>query len=70
MANNAPAGFQHLVQPHKWLCAISSLTATFTGFVVHAQTSVPPENFDAPDFFPASTYGCIESSAMMVSWYG
>src|SRR5688572_32793774 len=23
--NNAPAGFQHLVQPHTWLCAVCAL---------------------------------------------
>ena len=39
----APSGFQHLVQPQAWLCAIWPLIFTFTGLLVHRQTSVPPE---------------------------
>src|SRR4051794_8149877 len=55
--NTAPAGFQHLVQPHTWLYADWLLTVTSTGLLVHLQASVPPEKLAAPAFTPLSTAG-------------
>src|SRR5438876_12261164 len=40
--NNAPSGFQHLVQPHTWLNATFDATRTVTGSRVHLQVRVPP----------------------------
>jgi hypothetical protein len=42
MAKVAPLGFQHLVQPQRWLWALSPLISTTTGSLVHLQTSLPP----------------------------
>ena len=50
--NSAPAGFQHLVQPHAWLCADWVSIRTFTGWLAHLQTSVPPVNVPAPGTIP------------------
>src|SRR5687768_8855745 len=56
-ANIAPAGFQHLVQPHAWLCATLPLTVTVTGSSAHRQVSVPPLNRLAPALRPLSIDG-------------
>jgi len=50
--NNAPSGFQHLVQPHTWLNATFDATRTVTGSRVHLQVSVPPAKPAAPCFTP------------------
>src|SRR5690242_19583815 len=42
--NSAPAGFQHLVQPQAWLCAICPVISTSTGLFTQSHTSVPPLN--------------------------
>src|SRR2546425_3184105 len=59
-ANSAPLGFQHLVQPQTWLCALCALTDTLTGLDVHRQLSVPPPKPGVPAFTPLSTAGWIE----------
>jgi hypothetical protein len=56
--NTAPSGFQHLVQPQAWLCAIWPFTATFTGLLVHAQTKVPPAKLALSFGRPLSMLGC------------
>ena len=56
---SAPPGFQHLVQPHTWLCAHCVLTATSTALLVHRQRSVPPPKSFAAGFSPLSTAGWI-----------
>ena len=40
-ANVAPFGFQHLVQPQAWLCAVFALISTLTGLSVHLQDQCP-----------------------------
>src|SRR5678816_672328 len=57
--NSAPAGFQHLVQPQTWLCAVCEERVTVTGPCVHLQFKVPPENEAEPFFTPPSTAGWI-----------
>src|SRR5712691_9856426 len=57
--NSAPFGFQHLVQPHTWLCAHCPLIAISTLFCEQLQTSVPPAKFFPAGFSPPSTAGCI-----------
>src|SRR5580698_6067836 len=56
-ANNAPLGFQHLVQPQAWLCADCAPTETSTGSCAHLHTSVPPAKSLAAGFEPLSTDG-------------
>src|SRR5690242_11643792 len=60
--NSAPLGFQHLVQPHTWLCALCALTVTLTGRSSHLQTSVPPAKSFAVGLMPWSTAGWIETA--------
>src|SRR5262245_54736644 len=55
--NKAPEGFQHLVQPHTWLCALWLATLTSTGSTVHRHCSVPPAKLGLPGFTPLSTAG-------------
>src|SRR5687768_3839585 len=55
--NNAPFGFQHLVQPHTWLCAHCAWIDTWTRFCEQAHHSVPPAKSDAAGFNPPSTDG-------------
>jgi hypothetical protein len=55
--NTAPFGFQHLVQPHAWLCATLPLIATVTGSLAQWHVSVPPLNFLFPAFTPLSIDG-------------
>src|SRR3979409_501234 len=57
--NSAPFGFQHLVQPHTWLCAGCRLFATSTLFCEQFHASVPPAKLFAAGFIPPSTDGCI-----------
>jgi hypothetical protein len=57
MENNAPEGFQHLVQPHIWLCALCDLMVTSTGSLEHLQVSVPPVKLEEPFLSPPSTDG-------------
>src|SRR5690349_7880079 len=57
--NRLPAGFQHLVQPHTWLCATWLWISTITGLVAQRQVSVPPEKFGAAGWMPLSTAGWI-----------
>src|ERR1700733_15098446 len=63
-ANNAPLGFQHLVQPQAWLCADWDLTEISTGFWLHLHTRVPPAKSLAAGFEPLSTAGWMETVAM------
>src|SRR5215471_17201829 len=65
--NSAPFGFQHLVQPHTWLCAHWPLIAISTLFCEQLQYSVPPAKFFAAGFSPPSTAGCILTSLMVTS---
>src|SRR5215470_17469710 len=62
--NSAPLGFQHLVQPHTWLCAHWPLIAISTLSREQLQYSVPPAKFFAAGFSPPSTAGCILTSLM------
>jgi hypothetical protein len=55
--NSDPAGFQHLVQPHTWLCATCPLISTTTGSVAHRQDKVPPAKTGAAGWMPSSTAG-------------
>src|SRR5262245_11129638 len=57
--NSATAGFQHLVQPHTWLCAVCAERVTVTGPCAHLHFNVPPENEADPFFTPPSTAGWI-----------
>ena len=52
-----PFGFQHLLQPQIWLCAVCALILTSTGFVVHLHFNVPPAKLSAPFHMPPSTDG-------------
>ena len=63
-ANNAPFGFQHLVQPQAWLCADCAPTVTSTGFWLHLHSSVPPAKSLAAGLKPLSTAGCMQTVAM------
>src|SRR5512143_907049 len=67
-ANSAPAGFQHLVQPQAWLCAVWEEIFTSTGLVLHLQVSVPPAKSFLPGFTPPSTEGWIETFAISGSF--
>src|SRR5258708_1230674 len=58
--NNAPFGFQHLVQPQAWLCAHCAPIVTLTGFWAHLHMSVPPAKLVDPALTPPSTHGWIE----------
>src|SRR5262245_38839119 len=62
--NSTPEGFQHLVQPHTWLCALWLATLTSTGFVAHRHCRVPPAKLGLPGLTPPSTAGWIEICAM------
>src|SRR5262245_40449717 len=55
--NIAPAGFQHFVQPHAWLCATLPLIDTVTASAPQWQVSVPPLNFLLPALTPLSIDG-------------
>src|SRR6266446_10461682 len=68
--NSAPFGFQHLVQPHTWLCAHCPLIVTSTLFCEQLHNSVPPAKFFAAGFSPPSTAGCIFTLAMMIPPFG
>jgi hypothetical protein len=59
--NSAPAGFQHLVQPQTWLCALCPLIATVTFPSEHLQVSVPPAKFATAGLMPLSTPGWMEN---------
>src|SRR6185503_20592346 len=54
---SAPSGFQHLVQPHAWLCALWVRTCTATFLSGHLQYNVPPENPAAAGRMPRSICG-------------
>src|SRR5262249_1945433 len=62
--NTAPLGFQYLVQPQGWLCAVCDLMDTSTGSFAHLQVSVPPAKSLAVGLMPLSTEGWIEIAAM------
>ena len=53
----APAGFQHLVQPQTWLCAVCPFSATRTWLLPHRQCSVPPAKPGWLAAMPLSTAG-------------
>jgi hypothetical protein len=55
--NNAPLGFQHLVQPQAWLYAVWALSVTSTVSLVQWHTRVPPSNPLAAGLMPLSTDG-------------
>src|SRR5271165_488727 len=55
--NSAPFGFQHLVQPQAWLCAICAPIDTLTGLSAHLQVKVPPAKSFDPCLTPLSTDG-------------
>src|SRR3954469_20203462 len=67
---SAPAGFQHLVQPQTWLCAVWPFSDTVTLASEHLHCSVPPLKLAAAGLMPLSTAGWMEGAlAMMdVSW--
>ena len=65
-ANNAPAGFQHLVQPHTWLCATCPLISTVTGLLAQRQVKVPPAKPAAARLMP-STAGWMFTSLLMIT---
>ena len=56
---SAPSGFQHLVQPQTWLCAVCAPMLTTTASLAHLQRSVPPLKFGSPFLTPLSTAGWI-----------
>src|SRR5215831_11789775 len=62
--NSAPAGFQHLVQPQAWLCAVCPLIDTVTFRSAHLHCSVPPAKFGAAGRMPLSMEGWIFTFAM------
>jgi hypothetical protein len=66
MENNAPSGFQHLLQPQTWLCAVWLDTLTLTGLSLHLQTSVPPLKPLAAFQSPLATEGCMEIALLIV----
>ena len=55
--NCAPAGFQHLVQPHTWLWAVCDVRVTSTGLLAHLHCNVPPAKLGEPGLTPLSTDG-------------
>ena len=55
----APAGFQHLVQPQAWLCAVWAPILTSTLSVEQLQCRVPPPKLGSPFLTPLSTAGWI-----------
>src|ERR1700744_2418719 len=56
--NIAPSGFQHLVQPQAWLCAVCESILTSTGLLVHLHCNVPPlKPSPAPFLIPPSMDG-------------
>ena len=57
MLKVAPSGFQHLVQPQTWLCAVFEPGPTSTLSVAQWQCSVPPAKSGLPGFTPPSTAG-------------
>src|SRR5437660_2901033 len=59
-AKRAPFGFQHLVQPHTWLCADWPVICTSTLLLEHLHQSEPPAKSFAAGLIPLSTPGCIE----------
>src|SRR3989442_16036474 len=63
--NSAPAGFQHLVQPQAWLCALWPVIDTVTFLSEHLQFSVPPAKFGAAGLMPLSIAGWMENGAAM-----
>jgi hypothetical protein len=67
MENTAAFGFQHLVQPQTWLCAVWPATVTVTGSFLHLQVSVPPEKFFDAGAMPLSTDGCIDIALAILS---
>src|ERR1700757_2987537 len=64
--NSAPAGFQHLVHPHTWLCAHWPVIATATFLSGQWQSNAPPAKFAAAGFTPWSTAGCMEIALAIV----
>src|SRR3954463_1408258 len=67
--NRAPSGFQHLVQPHAWLCAVCERMVTVTFLSAQRQRSVPPEKAGAAALMPRSIAGWMES-AMVETPFG
>src|SRR3954453_21044429 len=65
--NSAPCGFQHLVQPHTWLCADWPVIETVTLLSAHLQDSVPPAKLGAAGLMPLSTAGWMEVAISMTS---
>ena len=55
--NIAPSGFQHLLQPQAWLCAVCASTFTVTLSCAQWQDSVPPLKRSLPAAMPLSTDG-------------
>ena len=55
--NRAPFGFQHLLQPQAWLCAVCAPMVTSTLSVGHLQVSLPPAKPAAAGLMPASIAG-------------
>src|SRR5512147_66380 len=55
--NSAPAGFQHLLQPHAWLNATLAPSVTVTGALAHLHVSVPPLKSLFPALTPSFTAG-------------
>src|SRR4051812_36431734 len=64
--NSEPAGFQHLVQPQTWLCAVWPFSDTVTFASEHLHCSVPPLKFAAAGLMPLSTAGWMEGALAMV----
>ena len=55
--NRAPSGFQHLLQPQAWLCAVWALIVTSTFSEAHLQRSTPPSKPGSAGNTPASIDG-------------
>jgi hypothetical protein len=55
--NKAPSGFQHLLQPQAWLCAVCALIVTSTRSEGHLQRSTPPSKPGSAGIIPASIDG-------------
>src|SRR4051812_24537810 len=66
--NSEPAGFQHLVQPQTWLCAVWPFSDTVTFASEHLHCNVPPLKFAAAGLMPLSTAGWMEGALAMMEF--
>ena len=66
----AEAGFQHLEQPHAWLCRTLLSSLTVTGEEEHLQVRVPPEKLAEPCRRPLSIRGWREGAMMFLLLVG